>query len=222
MDVWDAHAAQRFADEPAGPLAPPRRMEWTQRPGIGPGAELLGENLAGRRIVELGCGPGRNTAHLAHNGAHAIGIDSSRGQIHRATAHYGHTGAEFVCSTASAYLSRERDKPYAIASVFGAIGLTEPSKLLYACSRRLDCNGVLAFSVPHPQRTGVVPADPRTRDRVILPGGAQAVVERWDIDPAAWVRALNRAGLLVTSVHDLFAPTDVRWPTTLLIAARKP
>ncbi len=222
MDVWDAHAAQRLAGEPPRRLPPPGRMEWTQRSGIGPGAEILGDDLAGRRIVELGCGPGHNTAYLASLGAVAVGIDSSRGQIHRATAHYGYTGAEFACSTASAHLSHDRRRLDAVVSVFGAIGLAEPFKLLYACSRSLNRHGVLAFSVPHPQRTGAVPVNPRTREQLILPDGTSAVVKRWDAAPAAWVRALNRSGLLVTGVHHLCAPADARRPTTLLITARKP
>lgn len=197
-------------------------MEWTQRSGIGPGAEILGADLVGRLIVELGCGPGHNTAHLAGLGVRATGIDSSLGQIHRARAHYAHTGARFVRSTASAYLNREPGQLDAIVSVFGAVGPTEPSQLLRSCSRRLTREGLLAFSVPHPQRTGTVPAHPRTRTQVSLPDGSPLVVQHWDIAPTSWVRALNRAGLLVTGVHDLFAPTDACRPTTLLITARKP
>ncbi|MGW3042372.1 class I SAM-dependent methyltransferase [Kitasatospora sp. NPDC001159] len=222
MDVWDVHANQRLANGSPRPLAPPGRMEWTQRPGIGPGAEILGSDLAGRRIVELGCGPGHNTAYLASLGANVTGIDSSRSQICRAVGHYGHTGAEFVRSTASAYLNRERDRLDAIVSVFGVIGLTEPFELLYACSRRLGRKGVLAFSIPHPQRTGAIPAGRRTCEQVLLPDGTPAGMERWEAAPAAWVRALNRVGLLVTDVHHLFAPADAHWPTTLLITARKP
>ncbi|MCC9308434.1 class I SAM-dependent methyltransferase [Kitasatospora sp. RB6PN24] len=197
-------------------------MEWTQRPGIGPGAEILGHGLAGRRIVELGCGPGHTTAHLVGLGARAVGVDRSRGQIRRAKGHYGHLGCEFVNADAIAYLTREREPLDVIVSVFGAIGLAEPSKILSACSRRLDRKGVLAFSVPHPQRTGVIPASPHTLDQVALRDGTLAALKRWDIDPAAWARALNRAGLLVTGLHNLFAPADSRWPTTLLITARKP
>ncbi|MFD7238276.1 class I SAM-dependent methyltransferase [Streptomyces syringium] len=222
MDAWDAHAAQRLADGPLRPLEPPARMEWTQRPGIGPGAEILGEDLAGRRVVELGCGPGHNAAHLTSLGAKVTGLDCSEGQIQRALAYYGHHGTEFVHSRALGYLTRESERLDAIVSVFGAIGLDEPSKLLGACSRRLGRRGVLAFSVSHPQRTGTIPVSPRTRDRMTLPDGTAATVDRWDIDPAAWVRALNRAGLLITAVQNLFAPADARWPTTLLITARKP
>ncbi|MFJ2187749.1 class I SAM-dependent methyltransferase [Kitasatospora sp. NPDC087861] len=222
VDIWDAHAAQRLASGPPQPLAPPVRMEWTQRSDFGPGTEILGADLAGLRILELGCGPGHNTAHLAGLGAHVIGIDRSRGQVRRAAGHYGHTGAEFVCSTAAVHLRGESRQLDVIVSVFGAIGLSEPFQLLYTCSRRLGRRGVLAFSVPHPQRTGTIPTNPRTHDQVALPDGTPAVVDRWDIDPAAWVRALNRAGLLATGVHHLFARAGARWPTTLLITARKP
>ena len=84
--------------------------------------------------------------------------------------------------------------------MFGAIGMTQPSRVLGACSRRLARRGVLAFSLPHSQRTGAFPASPRTRDTVALPDGTTHTVEHWDMDPAAWARALNRAGLLVTGV----------------------
>ncbi|MBB5933992.1 class I SAM-dependent methyltransferase [Streptomyces zagrosensis] len=222
MDLWDAHAAARLAQRSTGRLEPPSRMEWTQRPGIGPGAEILGEDLTGRRIVELGCGAGHNTAHLAAAGAAVVGVDRSAGQIRRAAAHYGHTRAQFLHASATLHLRREATRLDAIVSVFGAIGTTEPSRVLRACFRRLARQGVLAFCLPHPQRTGAFPLSPRNRDTVTLPDGTTGTVTRWDVDPAAWARALNRAGLLVTGVHNLHAPADAHWPTTLLITARKP
>ena len=222
MDFWDAHAAARQSERPAGRLVPPPRMEWTQRPGMGPAAEILGDDLAGRRIVELGCGAGHNTAHLAAAGATVVGVDRSAGQIRRALAHYGHTGAGFAHASATVNLSRDTERLDAIVSVFGAISMTEPSRILSACSRRLARRGVLAFSLPHPQRTGTVPVSPQTRETMALPDGTTHAVERWDMDPATWARALNRAGLLVTGVQNLYAPSESRWPTTLLITARKP
>lgn len=221
MDIWDAHAAMRL-HTPPGPLEPPQRMEWAQRLGIGPGAEILGGDLSGRRIVELGCGPGRNSAHLAASGAIVTGVDRSAGQIRRAQGHYGHTGARFVRDRATLHLTRSATPLDAIVSVFGAIGTTNPSQILALCSRRLARRGVLAFTVPHPYRTGAFPASPRTLTEVTLPDGTTGRFQHWDIDPGAWAHALNRAGLLVTSTRDLFAPADAPWPTTLLITARKP
>jgi SAM-dependent methyltransferase len=197
-------------------------MEWTQRPGVGPGAEILGADLTGRRIIELGCGAGHNTAHLAAAGATIVGLDSSAGQIRRAVAYYGHTGARFLHTSADDYLDHAPESLDAIVSVFGAIGTTAPSQLLAACSRSLNHRGVLAFCVPHPQRTGAVPHHPHTCAPVTLPDGTTHTVKRWEMEPAAWIVALNRAGLTVTSVDHLHAPAGTRWPTTLLITARKP
>ncbi|MEW1862896.1 class I SAM-dependent methyltransferase [Streptomyces sp. NPDC088194] len=203
-------------------MAAPQRLEWTQPPGIGPGAEILGGDLSDRRIVELGCGAGRNSAHLAAAGAIVTGVDRSAGQIRRARAHYGHTGARFVRAGATLHLTRSATRLDAIVSVFGAIGTTDPSQILALCSRRLARRGVLAFAVAHPHRTGALPATARTLTEVTLPNGTTGSVQHWDIDPGAWARALNRAGLLVTGTQDLFAPADAPWPTTLLITARKP
>lgn len=219
---WDAHAAARLAQAPQGPLEPAARMEWTQIPGVGPGAEILGTDLTGRWVIELGCGPGHNAAYLAQAGARVIGVDSSAGQIRRALAHYGHTGALFHHGTALGHLTRGSVPLDAIVSVFGAIGLTEPALLLAAAFRRLAQGGVLAFSVPHPQRNGAIPRTPRTREVMALPDGGTTAVERWELDPAAWARALNRAGLQVIDLQHHFAPADSAWPTTLLITARKP
>lgn len=115
---WDLHAAQRLAHAPPGPLVPPARLEWTQRPGIGPGAEILADGLADRRIIELGCGAGHNAAHLATVGARVIGVDSSEGQIRRALAHYGHTGALFHHCPAVHHLTGGSTPLDAIVSVF--------------------------------------------------------------------------------------------------------
>ena len=222
MNVWEAHAASRLIDGPVDPLPAPDRFEWTQRPGIGPGAEILGKDLNGRLIMELGCGAGHNTAHLTAAGARAIGVDRSSGQVLRAIRHYQHTGAVFVHSSALTYLMRTTGGLDAIVSVFGVIGMVEPTLLLAAAASRLGSGGVLAFSVPHPQRTGTIPPNPITRHPVVLAGGVRGTVQRWELDPAAWSRALNRAGLITTDLQHLFAPADARWPTTLLVTARKP
>ncbi len=87
---WHAHALQRTAAGLAEPLAVPARMEWTTRPGQGPDADVLGPDLRGKRLLELGCGPGHNAAHLAtRHGAHVTGVDLVGLQVRRARSHYG-------------------------------------------------------------------------------------------------------------------------------------
>ena len=84
--AWQAHAEQRLADGPPQPREPPTRMQWGQQPDLGPGAEILGA-LAGRRVLELGCGPSHNLAHLVrHHHSIGTGVDAAPAQILRARA----------------------------------------------------------------------------------------------------------------------------------------
>lgn len=69
-DPWSA-----FADRQPGPrlrngAGETTWFNWTQYPDHGPGAELLGEPAT---VADLGCGGGRNTAHLAGRGARVVG-----------------------------------------------------------------------------------------------------------------------------------------------------
>lgn len=156
---WYAHALQRTAADPAEPLVPPARMEWTTRPGIGPGAEILGPDLRRKRVVELGCGPGHNAACLAtRHAAHVTGVDLVGLQVRRARSHYGRlNNLTFVAGHALHYLQAGDGQFDAVYSVFGAIGLVAPELLLPAIANRLKPGCSLTFSVPHPQRGGRPP-----------------------------------------------------------------
>lgn len=103
---WHLHALQRTSAELAEALAVPARMEWGTRLGQGPDANLLGPDLRGRHVLELGCGPGHNVAHVAvHRGATVTGVDLVGLQIRRARSHYGRlAGARFVAGHALHYL----------------------------------------------------------------------------------------------------------------------
>ncbi|MDQ0387222.1 SAM-dependent methyltransferase [Streptomyces sp. DSM 42143] len=222
---WYAHALQRTAASPAEPLAPPARMEWTTRPGIGPGAEILGPDLRRKRVVELGCGPGHNAACLAtRHAAHVTGVDLVGLQVRRARSHYGRlNNLTFVAGHALHYLQATDEQFDAIYSVFGAIGLVAPELLLPAIANRLKPGCSLAFSVPHPQRGGRAPAadDRPRRDYVTLPDRTRLPVARWDFDASRWEKHLDRAGLWLASAQDFHDPRKGRWPATLLITARK-
>ncbi|MFC0601197.1 class I SAM-dependent methyltransferase [Streptomyces palmae] len=222
---WYAHALQRTATGPAEPLTVPSRMEWATLPGLGPGAEILGSRLRQRRVLELGCGPGHNVAYLAASqGARVTGIDLVGLQVRRARSHYGRlAGATFVTGHALRYLRASEEWFDAIYSVFGAVGLVAPELLLPAIAAHLRPGRVLAFSVPHPRRAGGHPAtdDLPRRDHVTLPDRARLPIARWEFDSDRWTTHLARAGLAVTSVQELRDPRRPRFPTTLLIAARK-
>lgn len=223
---WYAHALQRTTASPAEALTVPGRMEWTTRPGSGPGAEILTPDLHRKRVLELGCGPGHNAAHLATRyGAQVTGIDLVGLQIRRARSHYGRlNNLVFVADHALHYLRASDEQFDSVYSVFGAIGLVAPELLLPAVAQRLKPDCTLAFSVPHPQRGGRHPSinDRPSRDYVTLPNGARLPIARWDFDADRWEKHLARAGLWLTSTREFHDARNGRWPTTLLITARKP
>ncbi|MFD7028490.1 class I SAM-dependent methyltransferase [Streptomyces sp. NPDC059917] len=225
VSPWYAHAAQRLAAGPAQALPAPARMQWSTHPGLGPGAEILGPDLRGKLILELGCGSGRNVAHLAkHHRARTLGVDLVGLQVRRARSQYGHiAGATFAAGHALHHLRATGRTFDAIYSVFGAVGLVAPELLLAAVSRRLGPGGVLAFSVPHPARAGRHPStDDRPReDYVTMPDQRRLPIARWEFDARRWGAHLARNGLRITAVWELRHPSRDPWPTTLLITARK-
>lgn len=127
----------------------PTRFEWTRAPGIGPASNVLGD-LTGRTVVELGCGSGRNLAHLvAYRGARGIGIDHDPTKISRATGFYGHLpGIAFRLSSAVEALSTLAPGSVDVClSVFGALSFSEPGPLLAAVARALRFEGLLATTL---------------------------------------------------------------------------
>ncbi|MGW5331544.1 class I SAM-dependent methyltransferase [Streptomyces bauhiniae] len=235
---WHAHALQRTAAGIAEPLSVPARMEWTTRPGQGPGAEILGPDLRGKRVLELGCGAGHNAAHLATFpqalgsaqagetpiGTHVTGVDLIGLQVRRARSHYGRlNNLTFVAGHALQFLRASDEQFDAIYSVFGAVGLVAPELLLPAIARHLTPGRVLAFSVPHPQRGGRAPSggDGPRRDFVSLPDGTRLPIARWEFTTDRWERHLGRAGFRLTSAQEFHDSRLGHWPTTLLIRARR-
>ncbi|MDJ0462190.1 class I SAM-dependent methyltransferase [Streptomyces sp. H27-C3] len=222
---WYAHAIQRTAAELAEPLAVPARMEWTTRPCLGPAAEILGPDLRGKRLLELGCGPGHNAAHLAtRHGAHVTGVDFVGLQVRRARSHYGRlNNLTFVAGHALHYLHASDEQFDAIFSVFGAVGLVAPELLLSAIAQRLKPGRVLAFSVPHPQRGGrIASSDDRPRrDFVTLPDRTRLPIARWEFDAYRWERHLSRTGFRLTSAQEFHDLRMSRSPATLLIRAHR-
>lgn len=222
---WHAHAAQRLSAGPVAPLVPPVRMEWTPQSGYGPGAEILGAMLRNRRVLELGCGPGHNAAHLAHHGAAwTTGIDLVGLQVRRARSHYGYLPRlSFTAGHALHYLQAAQVRFDVIYSVFGAIGLVAPELLLPAVAARLTDHGRLVFTVPHPRRQGRSPGAGTHpyQDLLTLPDRSRLPIVRWELSSDVWASHLRRAGFTQISSQTVSHPKRSLWPTTLLITARK-
>ncbi len=88
---------------------------------------LLGGNLTGKRVLELGCGAGQNVVAMAKQGAHAIGLDFSAELVF--------LRAESIDVAFSAY----------------ALGLvTDLNRVFRQVHRVLKQGAAMVFSLPHP------------------------------------------------------------------------
>jgi len=124
-------------------------LEWTRQPGTGPPPGILG-NLAGRTVVELGCGSGHNLAVLAaRHGANATGVDRDPAKAARVRELYGHVpGLRVICADAAGYLTAQPPATVdACLSVFGALSFSPPGPILEAAARALRPGGLLAVTL---------------------------------------------------------------------------
>lgn len=148
MDRRDQQAPCRSSHIPEG-VTIPARFEWTRQAGTGPDTAILGA-LAGRVVIEMGCGSGHNLAHLvASRGAAGIGIDRDPVKIARACGLYGQIDdLRFILGDTADVLA---DIPTASAdaclSIFGAISFSPPGPILSGAARVLRPGGRLAVTV---------------------------------------------------------------------------
>ncbi|WP_255306130.1 trans-aconitate 2-methyltransferase [Streptomyces sp. Wb2n-11] len=174
--------------------------------------EILG-NVAGARVLDLGCGSGGNLAHLVELGAEAVGVDISPVQIAKARGRWPYLDVREAA--AEDFLSAQKEKYAAIFSVFGAAWFTDPAVLLPLVSARLAPGGVFAFSHNPPALAGCYGLQ---ASQIQPPGkGAEPLyVKRWDYEPQAWVVTLERAGFTNVTAEVIAPPTGKRIGTLLV------
>jgi SAM-dependent methyltransferase len=137
---------------------------------------LLGE-VAGRAVLEVGCGSAPCARWLAAHGAHVVGLDLSRAMLQRGLAAMRSGGPQPSLVQASADALPFADASFDIAcSAFGAVPFVADSATVMAeVARVLRPGGRWVFSVNHPMRW-VFPDDPG-------PAGLTATIPYFDRTP---------------------------------------
>jgi 2-polyprenyl-6-hydroxyphenyl methylase/3-demethylubiquinone-9 3-methyltransferase len=107
-----------------------------------------GLDLAGRKVLDVGCGGGILTEALARGGAQAIGIDLSNDSIEAAKAHARQQGLniEYRYENIEETASKHAGEFDAITCMEMLEHVPEPNKIIDACSRLLKPGGHAFFS----------------------------------------------------------------------------
>jgi len=200
--------------------------------------------VAGRDVVELGCGTAYWSAWLARRGARVVALDVSARQLATARTLQREHGLSFSLVQADAECTPLRDARFDVAlSEYGASLWCDPRRWIPEAARLLRPGGELVFLRPATLRV------------LCDPGGADdSVGERLERDyfglerlawtddggiefalpPGEWIRLFRRSGFEVLDLLELQAPADAvssfpeitaewarRWPSEEIWRLRK-
>lgn len=218
--VWQAYGAHHLRRGTV--LEEAERLDWAL-PGVGPGAEILGE-LAGRRVLDLGCGTARHAAHLVRaHGAVVDAVEASATQYERARARYGSLpGLRLVRADAVEHLRTAG--PYDVVYSVNAVPYLDPRRLLPALATALAPGGTLCFSALHTNSLGDGPSSvlESRPEPLRFAGGGKHTVRMWVLAPQVWEELLAEHGLRVEGVDVLDPPEPGNQASYRVFRARRP
>jgi SAM-dependent methyltransferase len=182
-------------------------------------ARLLPTDLAGRDVVELGCGTGYVSAWLAQRGAVPVALDPTPSQLGIARRMQQEQGPRFPLVQAAAEQVPLRSGAFDVAiSEYGAAIWADPHRWIPEAARLLRPGGELIFlgnstlmMLCAPDEDGV----PAT-DRLVRPQFGMYRFEwpdepsvEFHLSPGDWIRLLRAHGFDVEDLVELRAPDHV-------------
>ncbi|MBD0323168.1 MAG: class I SAM-dependent methyltransferase [Aldersonia sp.] len=175
---WDADAADyhREHGDFLGVDSPGGEFVWCPEALHEGDVHLLGD-VAGKRILEVGCGSAPCSRWLAGQGAHPIGLDLSMGMLRRGVAAMDRGGPRVPLVQADAESLPFADAAFdAACSAFGAVPfVADSARVMREVARVLRPGGRWVFAVNHPFRW-IFPDDPG-------PAGLTATIPYFDRTP---------------------------------------
>ena len=175
--------------------------------------QALGD-VAGRDVLELGCGTAYISAHLARVGARPVGLDVTPAQLATARRCQEHFGLSFPLIEADATAVPLPDESFdLVVSEYGACLWCDPRAWVPEAARLLRPGGRLVFLTNSVLAALCVPDAPgpaeqtlqrplRDMGRVVWEdGGIEHHLSHGD-----WIQLLSRHGFVVDALHELYAP----------------
>ncbi|MEU6772372.1 class I SAM-dependent methyltransferase [Streptomyces sp. NPDC046759] len=220
VPAWTVYGQRQLERGYSPPV--PDRIDWGFWPGVGPGTEVLGD-IRGRRILDIGSGPGHHAVHLARaHGARVDGVDLSSTQHRRAVGDHGdEPGVRFVCADVAEHL--RRTEPYEAACALRTLACIDPAHLLPALRNGLLPGAPLVFSALHTDADGQGPSGvvaPR-REYIRLRDEEPIPTQMWCLSPQLWEDLLSAQGFEVEEVALLTGPDPADPVIVQLLRARR-
>jgi SAM-dependent methyltransferase len=172
-------------------------------------------DLAGRRVLELGCGAAQWASALHHSGVDVVGMDLSAQQLTHARAHAHSLGVSAPLVRADAHRLPFRDASFDVVFCdHGAMTFADPYLAVAEVSRILRDAGLFAFCMSTPIRD--VCSDPATGQFTgrldsdyfslgPLDDGESVTAQ---LPYGEWVRLFRDQALQIDDLIELQAPRD--------------
>lgn len=197
---------------------------------------LLGD-VAGKDVLELGCGAARFSIALAARGARCVGLDYSERQLEHARS----LGADFPLVHAAAESVPLPDSAFDVVfSDHGALSWGDPQRVVPEAARLLRAGGLLVFNVTSPFARMCLDEDADEQiERLLRPYfGLHRIDEgdgaaTYNLGYGEWIRLLRSNGLAVedlvepqphpgaTTSYGIPAEWAERWPAECIWVCRK-
>jgi SAM-dependent methyltransferase len=175
--------------------------------------QAFGE-LAGKDVVELGCGTAYVSAWLAKQGARPVGVDVTPAQLETARRMQQETGIEFPLVEADAVDVPLSDASFdLVVSEYGASIWCDPYRWIPEAARLLRPVGRLVFLCNSPLSIICSPDEGKVDERLHRPQfgmhrfefeGEDEGVE-YHLGHGDWIRVLRDNGFEVEALHELQA-----------------
>jgi SAM-dependent methyltransferase len=191
-------AYEELADAYAERIDTKPHNAYLERPAT---LDLL-SNVAGKRVLDAGCGPGVYAEWLVEQGAEVVGVDVSPGMVERARERVGDK-ARIEQADLSADLERFDDAGFDLVLSSLVLDYVRDVESVFRQFRRLlRPDGHLVFSVLHPQAAHLLfePDDYFATEKVSSEWtgfGTPVVVPAYRRPLSAWTEALAHAGFVI-------------------------
>ncbi|HEY5275250.1 MAG TPA: class I SAM-dependent methyltransferase [Coriobacteriia bacterium] len=199
---WNA-SSDEYQERHGGQLADSGGLAWGTAQIPEAELQVLGD-IAGRDILELGCGAAQWSIALAQRGARPVGLDLSERQLEHARRLMAEAGVDFPLVHASAEAVPLPDATFDIVFCdFGAMTFADPYRTVPEAARLLRPGGLFAFSHESPIATICWPLDAdEIGDRLVLDYfGMHAIDDGeticFQLPYGEWIRLFRANGFVI-------------------------